>query len=72
MDGFNFYYGLKHKIGKKYYWLDMVSFCEKIYPFTSGSCRSLLLYCNSINKGKQDGRIYFFLRIKLNPNSVCF
>ncbi|MDR2969612.1 MAG: NYN domain-containing protein [Tannerellaceae bacterium] len=30
VDGFNFYYGLKDKKWKKYYWLDMVSFFESL------------------------------------------
>jgi uncharacterized LabA/DUF88 family protein len=30
MDGFNFYYGLKSKNWRKYYWLDMVKFSEKL------------------------------------------
>lgn len=29
IDGFNFYYGLKTKGWRKYYWLDCVSFFEK-------------------------------------------
>lgn len=29
VDGFNFYYGLRDKNWKKYYWLDMVKFCEQ-------------------------------------------
>ena len=37
IDGFNFYYGLKNiaqkdKAWKKYYWLDMVSFFERMLP----------------------------------------
>ena len=30
VDGFNFYYGLKSKNWRKYYWLDMVKFAEKL------------------------------------------
>jgi hypothetical protein len=30
VDGFNFYYGLKSKGWKKYYWLDMVKFAKKL------------------------------------------
>ncbi|MCL2511016.1 MAG: NYN domain-containing protein [Bacteroidales bacterium] len=30
VDGFNFYYGLKSKSWRKYYWLDMVKFAEKL------------------------------------------
>jgi uncharacterized LabA/DUF88 family protein len=30
VDGFNFYYGLKSKGWKKYYWLDIVKFFEKM------------------------------------------
>jgi uncharacterized LabA/DUF88 family protein len=30
VDGFNFYYGLKSKKWRKYYWLDMVKFAEKL------------------------------------------
>jgi len=45
IDGFNFYYGLKSKYWKKYYWLDIVAFYElfmkegqilnKVYYFTA-------------------------------------
>ena len=28
VDGFNFYFGLKDKKWKKFYWLDMVKFCS--------------------------------------------
>ena len=30
VDGFNFYYGLKAKGWKKYYWLDIVKFFESM------------------------------------------
>jgi len=30
VDGFNFYYGLRSKGWRKYYWLDMVKFAEKL------------------------------------------
>ena len=30
VDGFNFYYGLKERKWRKYYWLDMVKFVEKL------------------------------------------
>jgi uncharacterized LabA/DUF88 family protein len=29
IDGFNFYFGLRSKKWRKYYWLDMVKFCEQ-------------------------------------------
>lgn len=29
IDGYNFYYGLKEKSWKRFYWLDLVSFCSK-------------------------------------------
>lgn len=30
VDGFNFYYGLKNKGWKKFYWLDVVKFFERM------------------------------------------
>lgn len=30
IDGYNFYYGLKQKDWKEFYWLDMVSFCTSL------------------------------------------
>jgi hypothetical protein len=29
IDGFNFYYGLKHNSWRKHYWLDLVKFFEQ-------------------------------------------
>lgn len=67
IDGFNFYFGLKAKGWRKYYWLDVVKFCESflrenqelenVYYFTAVQSRTE-------KKERQD---LFFSANKLNP-----
>jgi uncharacterized LabA/DUF88 family protein len=67
VDGFNFYYGLKSKNWKKYYWLDMVKFAEKLLR----PHQQLVEVCyfsarpTDIQKSKRQDA--FFQANKLNP-----
>jgi len=66
VDGFNFYYGLKSKKWRKYYWLDMVKFAEKLLR----PHQQLVKVCyfsakpNDVNKLKRQDT--FFQANKLN------
>ncbi len=67
VDGFNFYYGLKTKFKRKYYWLDMIKFFEtfiKPYQELVG-----LTYFSATphDKGKYDRQDLFFSANMLNP-----
>jgi len=45
IDGFNFYYGLKSKYWKKYYWLDIVAFYELFMK--EGQILNKVYYCTA-------------------------
>lgn len=67
IDGFNFYYGLKHKKWKQFYWLDIVKFFEKFAkPYQE---ITQVHYFSAIphDLDKQDRQDLFFLANKLNP-----
>ena len=72
IDGFNFYYGLKHKNWKKYYWLDMVSFCEKFIHSHQEVVEVCYFTAIPINKGKQDRQDLFLSANKLNQKFSLF
>jgi len=67
VDGFNFYFGLKSKMWKKYYWLDVVNFFEKFMK--EDQILENVYYCSAIqkNNGKKDRQDLFFSANKLNP-----
>lgn len=67
VDGFNFYFGLKSKMWKKYYWLDTVSFFEKFMKENQTLVN--VYYCTAIqkNNGKKERQDLFFSANKLNP-----
>ncbi len=67
IDGFNFYYGLKSKRWRKYYWLNIVKFCElflKDYQVLNE-----VYYFTAIPKQnrKKDRQDLLFSANKLNP-----
>jgi uncharacterized LabA/DUF88 family protein len=67
VDGFNFYFGLKSKKWRKYYWLDLVKFFESfLKPHQE---LVALKYFSAIQKntGKADRQDLFFQANKLNP-----
>lgn len=66
VDGFNFYYGLKSKEWKKYYWLDIVSFFDSfIQPHQK---LENVYYCTALphNEGKKERQDLLFSANKLN------
>lgn len=72
VDGFNFYYGLKSKNWRKYYWLDMVKFAEKLLR----SHQELVEVCyfsakpTDVQKSKRQDA--FFQANKLNPRFTLY
>jgi len=66
IDGFNFYYGLKSKHWRKYYWLDIVKFCESFLK--PNQTLNSVLYFTAVPKelGKKDQQDLFFSANKLN------
>ncbi len=67
IDGFNFYFGLRGKGWKKYYWLDVHKFCfQFLKPHQQ---LENIYYCTAVqhNKGKKDRQDLFFTANKQNP-----
>jgi uncharacterized LabA/DUF88 family protein len=67
VDGFNFYYGLRSKKWKKYYWLDIVVFFEKFMKPNQELYN--VFYCTAVQKDiqKKNRQDLFFSANKLNP-----
>lgn len=67
IDGFNFYFGLKSKNWKAYYWLDIVKFCERF--LRPGQSLENVYYFTATQKAKskKDRQDLFFSANKLNP-----
>jgi uncharacterized LabA/DUF88 family protein len=72
IDGFNFYYGLKHKNWKKYYWLDLVSFCERFLKDYQELTQVNYFTAIPVNKGKQERQDLFLSANKLNHKFSLF
>jgi uncharacterized LabA/DUF88 family protein len=72
VDGFNFYYGLKSKNWKKYYWLDMVKFAQGLLR----KHQELVEVCyfsakpTDLNKSKRQDA--FFQANKMNPKFTLY
>ncbi len=68
IDGFNFYFGLKSKKWKKYYWLDIVKFCSQfLKPHQELVEVNYFSAVSSNNKAKQDRQDLFFTANNQNP-----
>lgn len=68
IDGFNFYFGLKSKKWKKYYWLDIVKFCNQFLKLHQELIEvNYFSAISSNNKAKQDRQDLFFTANKQNP-----
>ncbi len=67
IDGFNFYFGLKDKNWKRYYWLDIVKFCESF--LRPGQVLETVYYFTATQKakGKKYRQDLFFSANRLNP-----
>jgi uncharacterized LabA/DUF88 family protein len=73
VDGFNFYFGLKTKGWRKYYWLDMFKFCSQfIRPHQTLVEVNYFSAVPSSNKGKRDRQDLFFSANKSNPDFHLF
>lgn len=72
IDGFNFYYGLKHKNWKKYYWLDLISFCERFLKDYQELTQVNYFTAIPVNKGKQERQDLFLSANKLNHKFSLF
>lgn len=67
VDGFNFYYGLKSKNWKSYYWLDMVGFFESLIKPYQELVEVVYFSAKSDSPGKRERQSLFFEANKLNP-----
>jgi len=67
VDGFNFYYGLKSKGWRKYYWLDMVKFAEKLLRPHQELVEICYFSAKPTDMQKSKRQDAFFQANKLNP-----
>ena len=67
VDGFNFYYGLKSKGWKKYYWLDMVKFAEKLLRSHQQLVEVCYFSAIPASPDKSKRQDAFFQANRLNP-----
>ena len=67
VDGFNFYFGLKEKKWKKYYWLNFVSFFESLLRPHQTLVEVKYFSARPINSGKSDRQDLLFSANKINP-----
>lgn len=72
IDGFNFYFGLKSKNWKKYYWLDLVKFCEQFIRPHQELVKVNYFSAIQKSKGKQDRQDLFLTANKQNPKFQLF
>lgn len=73
VDGFNFYFGLKSKKWRKYYWLDLVKFFNQfLRPHQELIEVNYFSAIPNNNKGKQDRQDLFFSANKMNPKFNLF
>lgn len=70
VDGFNFYFGLKSKAWRKFYWLDFVKFFESLLkPHQTLEC-VLYFSARPHDKDKADRQDKLFSANKLNPKFI--
>lgn len=72
IDGFNFYFGLKSKNWKKYYWLDLVKFCKQFIRPHQELVKVNYFSAIQKSKGKQDRQDLFLTANKQNPKFQLF
>lgn len=72
IDGFNLYFGLRSKNWKKYYWLDLVKFCERFIRPHQELIKVNYFSAIQKSKGKQDRQDLFLSANKLNPKFHLF
>jgi len=67
IDGFNFYYGLKSKFKRQYYWLDIVKFFETFIKPYQELIEATYFSATPHDQGKYDRQDLFFSANRLNP-----
>lgn len=67
VDGFNFYYGLKEKKWKRYYWLDFSAFFESLLRPYQSLVEVKYFSAKSTNPIKSERQDLLFSANKLNP-----
>lgn len=67
IDGFNFYYGLKNKFWRKYYWLDVVKFYESLMKPNQILNQVYYFSASPFNRGQKERQKKFFDCNDLNP-----
>lgn len=67
IDGFNFYFGLKSKKWKKYYWLDIVKFFGQFIKADQELHQVYYFTAVPKSQGKKDRQDLFFSANKVNP-----
>ena len=67
VDGFNFYFGLKSKSWRKFYWLDLVKFFESFVKPHQNLEKVLYFSARPHDKAKADRQDLLFSANKLNP-----
>jgi uncharacterized LabA/DUF88 family protein len=67
VDGFNFYFGLRSKNWRKYYWLDMVKFSEQLLRPHQELIEVNYFSARHIHNDKSKRQDAFFQANKLNP-----
>uniref|UniRef100_A0A7V2ZMR5 NYN domain-containing protein n=1 Tax=Ignavibacterium album TaxID=591197 RepID=A0A7V2ZMR5_9BACT len=72
IDGFNLYFGLKSKNWKKYYWLDLVNFCQKFLKPHQELAEVKYFTAIQKSKGKQDRQDLFLSANKQNNKFHLF
>ncbi len=73
IDGFNFYFGLKSKKWRRYYWLDIEKFCSQfLRPHQELVEVNYFSAIPNNNKGKRERQDLFFSANKLNPKFNLF
>lgn len=72
VDGFNFYYGLKSKSWRKYYWLDMVKFAKKLLRPHQELIEICYFSAKPSDLQKSYNQNTFFQANKLNPKFTLY
>ncbi len=72
IDGFNLYFGLKSKNWKKYYWLNLVGFCQRFLKPHQELIEVKYFTAIQKSKGKQDRQDLFLTANKQNNKFQLF
>jgi uncharacterized LabA/DUF88 family protein len=70
IDGLNLYYGLKDKNWKKYYWLDIVKFCENLLLENQNLVEVNYFNAIPIDADRQERFKLFLSANKINPKFI--